>query len=226
MMKINIGANVECRGERVGTVKRLILDPTSFDLRQIVVGRGGLLTAREVLVPVERIYGAKDEVVTLDMSATELEALPDFEETVYVSLDRLDRDASLQVPLSTIEPALTSFYFIPHAPLPEEAPTVAGETVKHTEPGTCEINAGMEVYAGEHKVGEISEVIVDSSDKRATGFVIERGWLFTHNVEIPADWVGTIEGRRIVLNRTKEQIEDLDKEQHRTARPGGKRPAV
>lgn len=220
-MKINIGANVECRGERVGTVKRLILDPASFDLRQIVVERSGFLAAREVLVPVERIYDAKEETVTLDMTATELEALPDFEETIYVSLDRLERDASATAPISHIEPSLASFYFVPQVPYPEAAPASATETVKHTEPGSCEINAGMEVYAGDQKVGEISEVIIDSSDKRATGFVVERGWLFTHNIEVPADWVSSIEGGRILLNRTKDQIEALDQAQRKTARPGG-----
>jgi uncharacterized protein YrrD len=220
-MKINIGANVECRGERVGTIKRLILDPTSFDLQQIVVARGGFLTAREVLVPVDRIYEAKEECITLDLSLAELETLPDFEETVYVSLDRLDRDVNAPGPLAYIEPALTSFYFIPQVPLPDNSPAAEATTVKHIQPEACEINAGMEVYAGQHKVGEISEVIVDSCDKRATGFVIERGWLFTHNVNIPADWVGSIEGDRILLNRTKEQIEQLDEEQHRIARPGG-----
>jgi len=225
-MKINIGAKVECRGERVGTVKRLILDPTTFDLRQIVVERGGLMAAREILVPVENILEAKEELITLDLTATELEALPDFEETVYVPLERM-RDVSPPAPLSHLEPALMSFYFVPQVPWPETAPPPVGaETVKHVAPDSREINAGMEVYAGEEKVGEISEVIVDSSDKRATSFVIERGWIFTHNVEIPADWVSSIEQGRITLNRTKEQIEALDKEQHRTARPGGGQAAV
>jgi sporulation protein YlmC with PRC-barrel domain len=225
-MKINIGAKVECRGERAGTIKRLILDPDSFDLRQLVVAHGGFLTAREIIVPVRHIHEAKEEIVILDLTMAEMEALPDFAETVYISLDRFDRDPNAQPPSSYIEPALASFYFIPRFPLPDPPPTLATETVKHIAPGACEIKAGMEVYAGEHKVGEISEVIVDSCDKRATGFVIERGWLFTHNVEVPADWVSSIEGGRIQLNRTRQQIEALDDEQHRTPPSGGAQSAV
>lgn len=223
-MRINIGANVECRGERVGTIKRLILDPTSFDLRQIVVARGGRLTAREILVPVQRIYEAKEDVLTLDMSPTDLDALPNFQETMYVPLNRVDRDASAPSPLSQIEPALASFYYIPQVPLPEAAPPVATE--KSLEPNTREVRAGMDVYAGEHKVGKISKVIVDSSDKRTTSFVVERGWLFTHDVEIPADWVSSIQSDRILLNRTKEQIEEFDKRRPKTIGPRGGQPAV
>jgi uncharacterized protein YrrD len=223
-MKINIGANVKCRGEHVGTIKCVILDPTSFDVHQIVVARGGLLAAREVLVPVERIYEGKDEAVTLDMDRAQLEALPAFEEGAFVPINHIKGNISGPSPFASIGPSMWPYYLVPQVPAPEAAPATAADKAPEGAAPQA-IKAGMEVYAGEHKVGEISKVIMDSSDKAVTGFVIARGWLFTHNFEVPTNWVVSITGERILLNRTREQIEELDKAQQQAARQGGEPPA-
>ncbi len=218
-MRINIGSKVYCEGEQVGTVRRLILDPVGYDLRGVVVDLGGLLTSFEVLVPIERVSATRENTVTLDMTVSELKSQPRFEEKIYVSLDRIEQDAKAGGPLKDIEPVLLSSYFIPQVPLPPIAPAIEFE--KKLGPHEREITAGMEVYALGRKVGEISEVIFDSCDKRAKSFILQRGWLFAHNVELPADWIQSIEADRIILNRTKEQVEELDHKQRQSGSTGG-----
>jgi uncharacterized protein YrrD len=209
-MKISIGADVAARGARVGKVRRVILDPETFDIQRIIIER--LAGAGEALIPADKIYEATEELVTIDLSADEIYALPAFEDEGYIPLAQLERDPSA-LPFSPIEPALIPFSFVPSATAPENvSPPLSPEPA--TDPRSRAVRAGMEVYAGNHKVGEIREVIFDGSDKRLVSFVIERGWFFSHDVEIPADFVSVIEDDRIVLNRSKQQIEELDREQH------------
>src|SRR5215207_153638 len=142
-MKIHLGARVECRGERVGTVKRVVLDQTSFDVRQIVVALGGLIASREVAVPAAQIYDANDEVIILDLSAEEVAALPDVDDAPPVPVDGDEGELGglgALGPLSHMEPAIGAVYVAP-------------------EPAAREISAGTPVYAGGEKIGEISEVI-------------------------------------------------------------------
>jgi sporulation protein YlmC with PRC-barrel domain len=171
-MKISIGADVAARGARVGKVRRVILDPETFDIQRIIIER--LAGAGEALIPADKIYEATEELVTIDLSADEIYALPAFEDEGYIPLAQLERDPSA-LPFSPIEPALIPFSFVPSATAPENvSPPLSPEPA--TDPRSRAVRAGMEVYAGNHKVGEIREVIFDGSDKRLVSFVIERGW--------------------------------------------------
>lgn len=209
-MKIHLGARVECRGERVGTVKRVVLDQTSFDVRQIVIALGGLIVSREVVVPAAQIYDANDEAITLDLSAEEAAALPDVDDAPPVPADGDEGELGglgALGPLSHMEPAIGAVYVAP-------------------ELAAREISAGTPVYAGGEKIGEISEVIFDASDKAATAFVVERGALFTRRFEIPADWVSAIEDDRVLLNRTREQVDQVGQGPAAGGPPAGGEVAV
>src|SRR4030095_9803986 len=109
-----------------------MLDQTSFGIRQVGVALGGLLTSREVLVPAERIYDAKEGTVTLDLSAEEVAALPDLGEPPEAARDGAEGELSelnAMGPLTHIEPAFGTAYLAP----PESAARV--------------ISAGAAVYA-------------------------------------------------------------------------------
>jgi hypothetical protein len=40
-----------------------------------------------------------------------------------------------------------------------------------------------------------------------------RGFVLKHPMRVPADWIAKIERERIVLNRSKQQVEDWEKQQ-------------
>jgi uncharacterized protein YrrD len=92
MMKIKDGASVyTADGQGVGRIDRVVLDPRTNEITHLVVREGWLFTEDKV-VPVSLVDDAKEARVLLRADVENLDELPMFEETYYVSSDDTSRD--------------------------------------------------------------------------------------------------------------------------------------
>jgi len=216
MIEINIGAAVESRGREVGRVERVVLDRDSYEATHLVIRHGGPFTGRQVLVPLGWVVGTERDRVKISRTADELASQPGFEVKHYARLDELNRE-ELEHPRSKVKPADWVNYFVPLVANafgdPYHTPGVK-VTDPNLELSESTIRRGQAVESNDgHKLGEVREVLLSESDRGLCGVIIERGFVRTHPMRIPADWITRIEQQRIVLNRTKAQVESWEREQ-------------
>ncbi len=218
MIEINIGAIIESEGREIGRVERVVLDRDSYEATQLVVSYGGPLHGREVLMPIGWVVATKHDRVRIAHTKAELETLPDFELRHYVQVDELEQEEK-DHPRFKIRPADWVNYFVPLVanafgdPFHTPGVLVTDQMLKASESA---LRRGLVVESSDgHKVGTVHEVLLSEPEHCLTSVVIDRGFLLTHPLKIPADWISRIEPERIVLNRTKRQVTDWEREQKR-----------
>ena len=209
-MDIQLDAPVVSRdGADLGKIEKVIFDPQSGQTKSIVV-RKGMILARDVAIPTEHIRVAAPTRVELDMSKQEIDALPDFVEADY-SWPPQNWVAPYAWPAGAVlwpmaHPATT----------PVSGP--AGEDLERARQRDMQnaiIGHGAEVVAidGE-KVGSVENMMVDPATHKPSRVILRRGVLFKEDVELPGDWVSSVDDEKVVLNVDKVTVEQLAKHQH------------
>lgn len=215
MIEINIGASVENNGHEVGRIERVVLDREFYEATHLVIKRGTLYPRHQVM-PVDWVESAEHNKIRIDRADDEIESLPNFEVQHYTSLDQLDQE-SLERPRSKVKPADWINYFVPlfanafGDPLHTPGVVVTEPLLSSSENA---VRRGLPVESSDgHKLGEVHEVLLTQSDWGLSGIIMARGFVLKHPMRVPADWIAKIERERILLNRSKQQVEDWEKQQ-------------
>lgn len=216
MKEINIGAAVLSGNREVGQVERVVLDCEAYEASHLVVKQGSAFQSQFRLMPIGWVSSAEHNRVHISHSEEELAALPNFEVQHYARLDQLDQE-HLEHPRSKVKPSDWINYFVPlmaHALGEPYDPPGVRVTDQLLSPSESAIRRGLPVESGDgNKVGEVQEVLFSEPDWRLSGVVIARGFILTRPMKIPADWIVKITTEKILLNRTKSQVEEWEKKQ-------------
>lgn len=203
-------AVVSSDGADLGKIDKVIFDPATSETKSIVVRKGAIL-GRDVSVSVDRIRVAAPNRIELDLTHEQVDALPDFFEADYT-----------WPPQTWVAP-----YGWPEggvlwpAALPADVPAVYPRAVASPEEEArmrqidlenAVVGSGAEVVAmGGEKVGSVHNMVVDPVSHRPSSVVVRRGLLFTEDVELPGDWIASLDDERITLNVDKVTVEQLAK---------------
>ncbi len=216
MKEINIGAVVLSGNKDIGRVEQVVLDCETFEASHLVVRCGGALQSQHRLMPIGWVTGSEHNRVHIEQTEDELTALPNFEVQHYVRLNQLDQE-QLEHPRSKIRPADWINYLVPlvaHALGDPYDPPGVRVTEPLLSPSESAIRRGLLVESSDgYKVGEVQEVLFSEPDWRLSGVVIARGFILTHPMKVAADWITKITPEMILLNRTKAQVEEWEKQQ-------------
>ncbi|MBL8192072.1 MAG: hypothetical protein JNK38_28945, partial [Acidobacteria bacterium] len=187
-----------------------------FEASHLVVRCGGALQSQHRLMPIGWVTGSEHNRVHIEQTEDELTALPNFEVQHYVRLNQLDQE-QLEHPRSKIRPADWINYLVPlvaHALGDPYDPPGVRVTEPLLSPSESAIRRGLLVESSDgYKVGEVQEVLFSEPDWRLSGVVIARGFILTHPMKVAADWITKITPEMILLNRTKAQVEEWEKQQ-------------
>ena len=212
---IRLGAPVYSRdGQKLGNVERLILNDRRFRVKALVVHN--LLLGGDKIIEMPLAERVGEEGIVLRIDADEAERLPAFVREEFVEVTP---EAALDALYASFAPGAGTFLAPPVAgrrpiedftddgrltPIPPDA-TV---TVESNVPDEYDvIGPGTDVFAVDgQKIGTVSEVMVDR-DGDIAGFVVEKGFLFKHDVFIPVDWIYDIGHEHIHLKVTAEEAE-------------------
>jgi uncharacterized protein YrrD len=216
MKEINIGAVVLSGNQDIGRVEQVVLDCETFEASHLVVRCGGALQSQHQLMPIGWVTNSEHNRVHIEHSEEELTALPNFELQHYVRLNQLDQE-HLEHPRSKIKPADWINYLVPlvaHALGDPYDPPGVRVTEPLLSASESAIHRGLLVESSDgYKVGEVQEVLFSEPDWRLSGVVIARGFILTHPMKVAADWITNITPEKILLNRTKAQVEEWEKQQ-------------
>jgi uncharacterized protein YrrD len=207
-MRFEQGADVyTAQGDKVGEIDRVVIDPKTNEVTHVMIKKGFLLPVDKV-VPISLIGPIVDDHVTLRKNAGDLESLPNFKETHYISVDEEDVEEAAEQgqahPLLWYPPVGASwwntggylgfpgiFYPIP--------PYVVG-TKRNIPEGTVALKEGAKVISMDDKhVGNVETVLTDSEENRATHLVISKGLFSKQRKLIPTSWVSIVMADEIHL---------------------------
>lgn len=184
---------VSSDGERVGTVKWVVLDPISKKVGYLVVEKG-LLFTQDKIIPVDFVESVEENRILLHETRDALGKLNDFEVTHYV-------------PVSDDPDNVEAYYWYP----PLSGVNMGGYPlfpqplyIEHTERNIPEnyvaLKEGARVIAEDGQdLGIVERVIADTKTDRATHFVISSGGLLKQRKLIPIHWVKDVSEEEIHL---------------------------
>jgi len=206
------GANVyTADGERVGTIERAVIEPGTKEVTHLVVEKGFLFTEDKV-VPMSLVGPATENKVTLRDNAGDLEELPDFIESYYVSTDTVDQRPQQQAP------GIGSIYWYP--PIGSRPATglfdtntrsqYVRETLKNIPEGSVALEEGAKVISSDDKpVGKIEQIFTDSPEDRVTHILISQGLIVKEKKLVPVNWIGSMSESEIKLVVSSRFIDTL-----------------
>lgn len=215
-MYLELGARVVTSdGAQVGTIDKLILDPSNGDLKSAVV-RKGVILPKDVEIPIEALEPTADGV-RLQYTRKELDHLPRFVEADYspppdgFPLPYSYPGGALLWPVGypwvSPEPAAP-----PSSPLPSEY----DEILRDRDVENAVIDRGSNVMSRDgRKVGEVESITLDTTTGHPTRFVIRKGLLFTEDLELPVSTIASVDDGVVYLNLDREQALEF-------ARPAGR----
>jgi uncharacterized protein YrrD len=196
------GTNIfAAHGEQIGVVEAVVMNPRSKKVSHLIVRKGWLFTEDKVL-PIEWVEYEGVDNITLRADISNLDNLPDYEETHHVPVDVENYPeaylAGYASPMYRYAPfgSWLSLSGIPDA--------TDGTQIEKTEENIPENRVVVEPGAivrsneGEH-IGEVSRVLVDPQTNIATHFVIGQGVLVRDHKLIPLDWVDSITRQEVRL---------------------------
>ncbi len=211
-MQFKEGTTVySANGKKLGTVKRVVLDPQSREVMHVVVDQGSLLNTDLRVVSMEAIEITTEDRVMLRTDIDDLGDFQPFEEEYYVSVSDVRSDEPTR-PAGYAEP----MYWYPpvgnfhgyNAAFPSY-PYIS-KTERNVPKGAAALKEGATVKSRTGKnVGDVERIFVDNENGRLTHFVISKGVLFTDEKLIPATWIDTISDEQVELVVSEDFLESL-----------------
>ena len=186
-MKLDIGTPVRYPdGEQVGTINKVIFDPETNTVHEIVVETPDLV-GRLVLVPVSMLQEDPGDVLTVAADRDAVDALPDYEVARYNDQPEGWEVSENYVPGGDM---LAGALQYPVVPVMEESNAPAG---------SVELSQGTEVQCLDGRFGVVDQVLTDEADQ-ITGLVVRPDDEAVPPLLVPLDLITSSDSLMVQLN--------------------------
>jgi sporulation protein YlmC with PRC-barrel domain len=201
-------------GEKVGSVKHIVMTPRTQEITDLVIERGFLLPEEKVL-PLSWIAHINDNnQIILYKDKQDVEDLLPFREDTYVPADAEDATATM-----TPYPSTYYYYGLPGAVpfanyggglLTPTVPQYATATIQNIPEGTVALHIGADIISHDgQKVGSLEEVFTDDNGQNVTHILISKGIFVPSRKSIPTEWIDRVEERTVYLNIPSQMLNRL-----------------
>jgi len=186
-MQLDMGSHVRTSDDKdAGKVKRIIFDGDSMTVRQFVVDEG-IFFAEERMVDIGHVDRIDDDhTVHLKLTEAQVDGLPPYvhEEVMPVAIG--DPYARAEVHNVVVH-----------------AGSVPWDLLVLTH--------GTEVYDSNGKhIGHLDEIVYEDAG-HASCFIVDSGFIFTHDVKVPVTAVKSMTHDRVELHITAEEAEETSR---------------
>lgn len=194
--EIRAGAEVIGPGGPIGRVDAVVMNPGTGEVISLVV-RKGRFFPRDVVIPIEAVDEATDELVRIRLGVEELATLGTYHAEEFAEPPGDWRSPGGQrAGILFRLPSLFDRRAL--------RPVRSGQT--EAAAGGRPIRAGQQVICRDGEVGPLDLVLLDPATRRATHFVVRRGKLLDRDTIVPVAWASEITHDRIVLDVGREQL--------------------
>lgn len=184
----------------VGRVDRVVIDPSTREITHLVIRQGWLFTEDKVL-PISWVSDTVDDTLRLRALNDDLDGLPSFEDSYYVSMD--DRSVDKE---ERVAEYATPYLYYPYGlnigsnGYPYAESGAKATTARNIPARTVALKEGANVIAsdGEH-VGDVERIVSQGETDVATYLVITKGLLFKERKVIPNSWVKDVQENKVRL---------------------------
>jgi len=194
---------LSAEGKSVGSIERVVVNPETHVLTDIVVSTGHKPHKEEKVVPVELVDETADGHIVLREEAGVLEGCAPFEERRPIAAEsesaREEESPLVGYPILT-SPITSSWRRNPSTRIERNIPD-----------GTVAMKEGAKVVTAEGKfVGNVERILVDPTVDQITHLLVSRGFLLKEAKLIPITWVMSLGEDKIHLRVKKDSVESLD----------------
>jgi osmotically-inducible protein OsmY len=198
-----IGAQVVCRDGRCGRLLKVVVDPDSEQVTDLIVEKGFLLTTDRI-VPVAAVERATEEEIELSIVSEDLEGYPEYhEDEMTAPAPHQERAEERKAEEAEQRTSLYDQAF-------ERAfvPRVRHRVHKGISPERSVIERGMPVNNMEETIGLVDHVLVDRESLEITHLVVDRG-LLASSMVMPFAMVKQIGEGGVDVEVTDQELEQL-----------------
>lgn len=212
-MRIVLGGEVYgSDGEYFGQASGIVVDAAAIRVTRLVIGSGPL-GGNDRMADVSLVHSAGSERIALSADRAAAEALPEYATQTYVHPDRTPDFPEIMPAAGVGGPVMVDFpqtgmgypggEFLDPAPI--DPPRL--EVVSNLLTTEVMLRKGSDVVAADgHKVGDLDEVDLDS-DAHVEAIVVRAGFLFHHDLRLPAGEISEFDDNKVRLRVSKDAAE-------------------
>lgn len=195
-------------GKQVGHIERVVMDPSTHIITDIVIRTGTLFNKEEKVVPMDLIAETTEKNILLSGDAEDPGSLPPFEEKHYAPAEN-GGEAKSPAPIGGAlvfgSPIITTQ---PQAPIGDQ---FAEYTERNIPEGTIPMKEGAKVLTVEGKhVGNVERVLADSEFDQVTHLLVSNGLIAKEKKLVPISWVMSLGEEEVLLRVKKPSVEKLE----------------
>jgi nucleotide-binding universal stress UspA family protein/uncharacterized protein YrrD len=210
-MDISIGADVVGATGKLGEVHRVIVDARTDRITDIVV-KHGFLFGRERVVPLSHVTSVENGVIHLDLDEKGFEAMDGFTDDRYRAPDPNYvgppgyRNEEFLMDVTVAEGPMQGMAGGPTPPLGYPG----GQQISPDDMSRPAVSSGTPILDSEgREVGHVHDMDFASDTGAPTRLVMRTGLIFKSETEIPVSMIQDISDDGVMLNVTKNQVEQL-----------------
>lgn len=195
-------------GRQLGSLERVVLNPESNVITNVVVRTGNLLKHEEKVIPIELIAETADHQILLREEAGDLEGFPVFEERRLVDeYGGMNRHGSS----GSTTPVVNGFSVMGTPMVSAHDGRMTTHIEQNIPEGTVAMKEGAKVVSADGKlVGVVERVLADPTAEQITNLLVSKGLLVRNAKLIPIQWVMSMGEAEVRLRVSRESVEDLN----------------
>ncbi len=194
----NIGANVHCHDGQCGKLTKVVVNPNTFEVTNLVVEEGFLLKHARAF-PVSLVEKAAGDDIYFALHSDQLSKYPEYVETEYERPESGWEGKASYQPGDVLFPSATAPYDMGVRMVKEKVRQGIAEELAVVEKGT-------KVYNDEDVIGKLDHVISDQESNTISHLVIRQGVLFPDQLEIPISLIKSVSEEGIFVTATNEVL--------------------
>jgi osmotically-inducible protein OsmY/uncharacterized protein YrrD len=197
-----IGARVYCTDGDCGRLSKVVVDPHTQRVTDLIVEKGFLLTTDQVL-PIDRVNRASAEGIYLTLSGEDLRDYPEYREIEF-------KEPAPGVQAGTYDRDHVCYWYGGYSMVCAEPviPMVRRRTREGLPGGLAVIERGTPVTNAHNTVGYVDHVLVSPTSGEMTHLVIRVG-LVPYYPILPASDVLEVSDEAVTIDLTGDQVKGL-----------------
>jgi hypothetical protein len=201
-LDFRIGAQVVCEDKSCGHVAKLVVDPHTQRVTDVIVEQG-VLFKRDTVVPVDIVGAADEDGVRLTLPKDQLGRLPAYQEHEYATppkaLENLDYQPEHLLHRVTLRQRVLGVPLVARLRYHVHAGIAPEEIV---------VQPGLAVHGLDGQIGTLDHLLIDTQSGDTRMLVVDRGFMRTE-VAIPAELNQQVTEAGIEVNLRAAQIGGL-----------------